>query len=136
MKLSRTAACGVHATLYLARHAERRVLGEEVAANLRMFESTMLRTLVALSRARILKSIKGPKGGYVLARDPSQITLLEIIEAADGPVRGDVGCVNPKVAGVSSGLTRVVEEAAQSLREWLAGVSVSDLMDIKDRDAR
>ena len=33
-------------------------------------------------------SIKGPNGGYRLARSPSDITVLEIVEAVDGPIRG------------------------------------------------
>lgn len=129
MKLSRTAACGVHTALYLARRTGKPVLGDEVADNLRMFESTMLRTLVALSRARILKSIKGPNGGYRLARDPSKITLLEIIEAADGPVRGDVAWVAPEANREVTGLTRMVETAAKLVRQQLAAVTLGDLMD-------
>lgn len=44
-------------------------------------------------KAGILKSIRGPEGGYFLARTPDQITLREIIEAAEGDVL-IVGCLN------------------------------------------
>jgi Rrf2 family cysteine metabolism transcriptional repressor len=40
----------------------------------------------ALRNASLLRSVWGNRGGYVLARPPSQINLLDIMEAADGPV--------------------------------------------------
>ena len=40
--------------------------------------------LQALARAGVLETTKGPKGGYRLARPPSEITLLDVVEAIDG----------------------------------------------------
>ena len=45
----------------------------------------MLRPLVD---ARILKSVKGPSGGYILVRPAAELTVLDILEAVDGPMRG------------------------------------------------
>jgi Rrf2 family protein len=39
-----------------------------------------------LQNARLVKSCMGPKGGFVLAREPNKISLLEVIEAIQGPV--------------------------------------------------
>ena len=39
-----------------------------------------------LTRASLVTPLRGKKGGYLLARDPSKITLLEIIEAVEGPL--------------------------------------------------
>ena len=39
-----------------------------------------------LARADLVTSIRGKNGGYVLARDPAQITLLQILEAVEGPL--------------------------------------------------
>src|SRR5688572_23883439 len=43
----------------------------------------------ALRRGGILKSQRGVKGGYSFAKDPSQITVLEIVELLDGPLGRD-----------------------------------------------
>ncbi len=42
----------------------------------------------ALRRAGLLQSQRGVKGGYMLARDPSEVTVLDVIEAVDGPIGG------------------------------------------------
>src|SRR5216684_1000325 len=51
-------------------------------------ERFLLKVLKPLVSARVLMSIKGPNGGYKLARSPADITMLEIVEAVDGPIRG------------------------------------------------
>ena len=51
-----------------------------------------------LSRAGLVKSLMGPKGGFTLGRDPGRINLLEVIEAVQGPITvnrcldDDIGC--------------------------------------------
>lgn len=42
----------------------------------------------ALRRAGLLQSQRGVKGGYTLRRDPSEISVLEVVEAVDGPIGG------------------------------------------------
>jgi Rrf2 family protein len=49
--------------------------------------------LLQLKNREILKSIRGNKGGYLLNREPEQITVFEVVEALDGPVEL-VSCIN------------------------------------------
>lgn len=49
--------------------------------------------LLLLKRAGYLKSRKGPNGGYYLARDPSLITVAEVIRVMDGPL-APIDCVS------------------------------------------
>src|SRR3954468_23845749 len=48
-------------------------------------ESYLLKHLQALTKAGVFESIPGPTGGYRLARPPDQITVLEMVEAIEGP---------------------------------------------------
>jgi len=47
---------------------------------------TVSKILKAMTRANLVVSHRGVKGGYVIARDPSEITLTELIEALEGPI--------------------------------------------------
>jgi len=46
-------------------------------------------------KAGLLKSKRGPQGGYALSKDPSEITVLDIINATQGPIV-PVACLNEK----------------------------------------
>jgi Rrf2 family transcriptional regulator, cysteine metabolism repressor len=72
-----------------------------------------------LRRAGVISSQRGVKGGYRFAREPSTISVLEIVELLDGPVGNE-----------SAG---VFAEAAQAARDVLAAVTIAD---VAEREAR
>jgi Rrf2 family transcriptional regulator, cysteine metabolism repressor len=74
-----------------------------------------------LRRAGILRSQRGVKGGYSFAREPSEITVLELVELLDGPVGGDA--------------KGIFADAAAAAREVLAKTTVADVIDRERRDA-
>jgi Rrf2 family protein len=59
-----------------------RVIGERQGIPIRYLEQIFQR----LRRAELVTGKRGPGGGYVLAREPSEISLREIIEAVEGPL--------------------------------------------------
>jgi Rrf2 family protein len=89
-------------------------------------ERFLLKSLGLLVKAGILHGARGPGGGYRLARPAAKISLLQIIEAVDGPLRG-------QAPGFQAGhaLNRRVEAvcqlAADQARKQLGRVSVADL---------
>jgi len=76
--------------------------------------------------AGILRSLKGPNGGYRLARPTAGITLLEVVEAAKGSVRGDAPAVGDNDA-LRRRLQGVCAKAAGLVREGLGAVTRKDL---------
>src|SRR5688572_31420844 len=87
MKLSRTVAYGVQATLQLARsNSSSPVPCSQLASEGHMPERFLLQILRNLVTHGILHSTRGVDGGYMLERPPDQISLLEVIEAIDGPI--------------------------------------------------
>jgi Rrf2 family protein len=102
------------------------VTSRDLARPCRAPERYLLKVLKPLVAAGLLYSVKGPNGGYRLARPANQITALEIVEAADGPLRGLVPEVEPGGA-LNRRLAEVCEAAADTLRKELRRVRLSDL---------
>ena len=74
-----------------------------------------------MRRAGLLKSQRGVKGGYSFARDPSEITVLELVELLDGPL--------------GNGAEGIFEEAAAAARAVLSSTTVADVVERENREA-
>jgi Rrf2 family cysteine metabolism transcriptional repressor len=74
-----------------------------------------------LRRAGVLRSQRGVKGGYSFAREPSEITVLELVELLDGPVGADA--------------KGIFADAAGAAREVLGKTTVADVIERERRDA-
>jgi Rrf2 family protein len=85
MHLTSKSEYALLALVHLARHAGEGYLSvQSVAAAQRIPPKFLEQILLSLKRARYLRSVKGQKGGYCLARPARQITLAEIIRLLDG----------------------------------------------------
>ena len=74
-----------------------------------------------LRRAGLLKSQRGVKGGYTFAREPADITVLEVVELLDGPVGAEA--------------KSIFAEAAAAARAVLAKATINDVVERENRDA-
>jgi Rrf2 family protein len=86
--------------------------------------------LLELKHAGIVRSQRGPDGGYALARPPGEIGLADVIRAVDGPlanVRGDRP-ENTTYTGVAEPLTTVWIAVRAALRQILEETSLGDLV--------
>jgi Rrf2 family protein len=97
MQITRQADYAVRAVLYLARLGqEDRAATSQVAQEQHIPPSFLAKIISQLSIAGLLHTSRGARGGVTLAREPKDITLLEVIEAIDGPIMlnecvGDTG---------------------------------------------
>jgi Rrf2 family protein len=92
-----------------------------------MPERFLLQVLRTLVNQGLLRSTRGVDGGYRLARPLSQISLLDIVEATDGPIHPEL----PQVSGLSSPAQRKLAEAlgdiAADAKKRLGSVSLATL---------
>lgn len=87
MKLTRGADYATLGILYLARQPrDKVVLIGEIAAAQSVPESYLAKIFQDLAKAGLVRSHRGARGGFTLARSPQEITLLQVIEAVEGPV--------------------------------------------------
>jgi Rrf2 family protein len=134
MKLTRAASYALQAVAYMANHKKGKggdapIASHKIAEERKVPERFLLKVLKPLVSAQILLSIKGPNGGYRLARPASDITMLEVIEAVDGPIRGHAP-LNPreKDHSLHRRLDEVCSQIADQIRKQLSRVRISDLI--------
>jgi Rrf2 family protein len=129
MKLTRASSYALHALVHMAQHSsDRPVASHQVAGARGIPEQHLLKLLKPLVAARVVLSSKGPGGGYRLARPARDISLLEVVEAIDGPVRGDAPPVGQGGAALlDRRLQGVCDEAAALARARLAKVTLAEL---------
>jgi Rrf2 family protein len=85
-RLSKKADYGLIALKHLAQHSDDSVSAREIAAQYRIPAELLAKILQRLARKGLVLSQQGTHGGYVLARDPSKISIVDVIEALDGPI--------------------------------------------------
>jgi Rrf2 family protein len=129
MKFSRAASYALHALVYMAAQKHNRPVASHVIAEARGIpERFLLKVLKPLVSARVLQSVKGPNGGYRLAKGPNEITLLEVIEAVDGPVRGQAPLgSNASNDKLNKWLDQVCNTAADAVRKQFHRVRLAEL---------
>jgi Rrf2 family protein len=87
MKISRSTGYALVAVGYIAQHYQQgAVLAARVSKEYNIPLEYLLKILQQLVRANVLRSKRGPRGGFFLARYAEGISMLEIIEAVDGPM--------------------------------------------------
>lgn len=130
MKLSRTVVYAVQATLQLAQaDTNGPIPCSQIASDGNMPERFLLQILRHLVTNGIMQSTRGVDGGYSLDRRPEEISLLEVIEAIDGPLNAALpGRDGVELSGSDHRLQHALDEVTSTMRERLAAIKISDLL--------
>ncbi len=126
VRMSEATALGMHAMVALA-DAEGPVSAAETADRLSVSPAHLAKVMRALARAGLLAARRGPSGGYALARPSSEIRLLEVYEALEGPLRRD-GCLfaRPVCGRERCALGTVVSGVRSEVHEYLKETTLAD----------
>lgn len=120
MQITRQADYAVRAVLYLAqRGSGARVSTAQVALEQHIPPTFLAKIISQLSTAGVVRATRGARGGISLARPPEEISLLEIVEAIDGPVTLNECTQDPSICQM--GDTCAVREVWCDLRVELVG---------------
>src|SRR5947209_12411303 len=119
MKLTRASSYALHAVAFMASQKhDKPVASHNIAQARGIPERFLLKVLKPLVSARVLLSIKGPNGGYRLAKPGSEINMLEILEAVDGPIRGQAPFTQDEGDGkLNKKLENICKQAAEAVRK-------------------
>lgn len=84
LNISEATSLALHAAALLAKEPERRRSNTDLAASLGASEAHLAKVLARLTRAGLVLSSRGRRGGVLLAQEPSRISLREVYEAMEG----------------------------------------------------
>jgi Rrf2 family protein len=103
---------------------------KEICKRQKLSERYIEQIFNKLLKAGLVKSRRGPRGGYMLSRDPSEITVLDIIDAAQGPIV-PVECLNEKTRNCEifpvCVTHHVWKETQKRLVDYFDSVTIADL---------
>ena len=99
-----------------------------IAAAGQMPERFLLQILRGLVTHGIMESTRGVDGGYALRRPPSEISLLDIIEAVEGPIEATKAAGHGLAPASQQRLCKTLEEITATTRRQLKAIRVSSLL--------
>ncbi len=134
MKLNTKGRYAVMAVTDLARHsAEKPVSLADIAGRQEISLSYLEQLFARLRRAGIVRSVRGPGGGYRLARTTAETRIAEIILAVDEPIKATrcnaetrKGCLTQNARCITHDLW---EELSRQIHIFLSSVSVADVLE-------
>lgn len=128
---SQTVEYSLRAMNYLASHPDNPISSETIAANTQVPPGYLSKVLRDLVVAELIRSQRGPNGGFVLAQPPSKISILDIVDAVD-PICRIEKCPlnNPQHINLCP-LHARLDEAIAQIRKTLSATTLEELLDDK-----
>ena len=130
LRFTKKADYGLMAIHYIAFHQHDGVVNaKRIAEELGIPAELLAKILQRLAKQRLIMSHNGPKGGYVLARRPTEITLGQVIRALEGPIN-IVSCLEdssdcPQMERCN--LRRPVKKIQAAITQLLDTMSLAEL---------
>jgi Rrf2 family protein len=132
MKFSSRAIYGLRAMLALARtHGRGSTFLKDIVEREGLPGTYLEQLMVPLRKSGIVLAVRGARGGYTLARNPAEITVLSILEALEGPLvlaecpAGSACCSHPEACA----LQELWAEGSRALNQIYDGISLAALLE-------
>ncbi len=108
-------------------------LTHEVASRQKLPAAFLAKIVLSLTQAGLLRSFRGAGGGIALSRPAGEITLLQVVEAVDGPIAVNSCVLWPEECcrGGECAVHRVWCEAQSLLVEHLTGITLASLVEME-----
>ena len=134
MKLSTKGRYAVMAVADLARHSEGKPVAlADIASRQEISLSYLEQLFAKLRRGAVVESVRGPGGGYRLARDASEIRVADVIMAVDEPIKATRcekgsprGCLHSSARCITHDLW---DELSHQIHMFLSAISLADVVE-------
>ena len=134
LKVSDAASLALHTAAFLSASEHHPISTQEIASSLHVSEAHLAKVLQRLAKHGVVRSFRGPKGGFILGKDADEITLLEVYEAIDGPLGSNYCLFDLPVCNGNGCILGGLSEAVhRQVRDYLAGTVLSSLTHVYRR---
>lgn len=129
LKISDAANMAIHALASIGRIADANQSVNRISTELGVSEAHLSKVMQRMVKAGLVSSRRGPGGGFLLNRGPERISLLEILEAIDGPVV-DCKCLLGRKRCLFGGcaMDALASHVNHQVRAFMATHSLKDMM--------
>ena len=129
MKIAKSTEYALLAAVHIAQnYKEWSVLSHKISKEYNIPLEYLLKILQQLVRANVLRSKRCPNCGFVLTRDAKKISLLQIIEAVDGPMVSNMHLSDHTNKKFSKNIETACDKAIGLARNAYAKTSLADVM--------
>jgi Rrf2 family protein len=125
---------GIHAILVLAANPGRRLSTPVIAEILRVSPSHLAKVMQKLARARLVYSMRGTTGGFLLAMEPGEISVARVVDAVDPQLRFDPCLLRlPRCKTGSCPVSDLHEEVHKMIRDRFERLFLTDFDENLDK---
>ncbi|MFP4474157.1 MAG: RrF2 family transcriptional regulator [Desulfatibacillaceae bacterium] len=126
IKMSEAASMALHTAVYLAGCKNNPATNGEIANWIGGSAAHLSKVLQRLAKAGLVTSIRGPRGGFVLSRAPEAVTLLQVYEAIEGPLRFTDCLLGVPVCNGNCILGDLLHNVNTQAKTYLEGKTLAD----------
>ena len=131
MKLSTKGRYGVKAMVDLAiNYGKSPISIKSISSRQNISEYYLEQLFSVLRKAELIKSIRGANGGYILAKDPKEITVYQVLEVLEGPIEISTCLDSDGCNNIDCCATRIVwKKIKDSIESVTMAITLQDIVD-------
>ncbi len=128
--MSEMVSIALHSMVLIAAQKDGNLNAKKISQKIGASEFHVSKVMQRLVKTNFIRSVRGPKGGFYLAKPPEQIKLLDIYTAIEGPIPNEQKCpANCKVCAFKKCLFGgVPQQLNQQFKQYLASKKLSELI--------
>jgi len=130
LRVSEAASLALHSLVLLAVEPGEPLTTHKIGSLLGVSEAHLSKVLQRLAREGFVKSTRGPKGGFVLAKPPESITLLEVYESIEGPLLWSNCLLDAPICSGTCIFGGLLKDVNDQVRRYLSGTTLAELTDV------
>jgi Rrf2 family protein len=130
LKISEAASLALHTTVMLAADPDNLYSTNELASAIHASKAHLSKVLQRLEKSDIVKSTRGPNGGFKLTKSGNDITLLEVYEAIDGKLYPSNCLLSECICNGDCIMGKLLGDLNNQVRDYLIKTKLSMLTSI------